>query len=149
MGSAEVEMSRRVEVLKRRSEEREEMKDKMLKRSCQQPSIRIAAAATAAGSFPLLKVPELVALTACTGSLQNVICPTLFGHCYGPSEYSQFISDDQRVESLMCVYRKNKSIPSGACCVSVVKDMGSETLEFEGRITILFFASYHGDAPFL
>ncbi|KAM3720552.1 Aldo-keto reductase ausK [Dirofilaria immitis] len=35
------------------------------------------------------------------GSLQNVICPTLFGHCYGPSDYSQFITDDQRVESLM------------------------------------------------
>lgn len=42
-----------------------------------------------------------------------------------------------------------ETTPSGACCVSVVKDMGSETLEFEGRITILFFASYHGDAPFL
>lgn len=40
-------------------------------------------------------------------------------------------------------------MPSGACCVSVVKDMGSETLEIEGRITILFFASYHGDAPIL
>uniref|UniRef100_A0A915PZ94 Uncharacterized protein n=1 Tax=Setaria digitata TaxID=48799 RepID=A0A915PZ94_9BILA len=45
------------------------------------------------------------------------------------------------------MYRKKQSIPSGACCVSVVKDMGSETLKFEGRITILFFASYHGDAP--
>nr|CDQ04384.2 BMA-PPFR-1, isoform a [Brugia malayi] len=35
------------------------------------------------------------------GSLQNVICPTLFGHCYCPSDYSHYITDDQRVDSLM------------------------------------------------
>ncbi|CAG9539287.1 unnamed protein product [Cercopithifilaria johnstoni] len=35
--------------------------------------------------------------------LQNVICPTLFRQCYCPSDYSHYITDDQRVESLMVV----------------------------------------------
>ncbi|VDK82688.1 unnamed protein product [Litomosoides sigmodontis] len=35
------------------------------------------------------------------GCLQSMICPTLFGHCYCPSDYSHYITDDQRVESLM------------------------------------------------
>ncbi|VDN03655.1 unnamed protein product [Thelazia callipaeda] len=53
-----------------------------------------------------------------TEGLQEVICPTLLGHCFTAEAYSHFFRDDQRDESLTLIFYPHPSLPTLLCTSS-------------------------------